>query len=195
MKLPLLSRRPFSLMCRDINYEDNYANFFFAMFGQQANKSFFSGFAVPRLLDRANYGEQFFDGTTGEYQDLSAFLPNFEEDFLENGNRIFLENLLKKGIVTTTMIRNSKKIIKVEGQSLADIFNQYYRRAIESVGVPEHSRLNLFPFSLSSWEYDVLSPPLLQEEKKLKALLTIYQYLHNIELKQVGLELLFHLKS
>ncbi|MBP9776433.1 MAG: hypothetical protein KBD36_01115 [Alphaproteobacteria bacterium] len=164
MKLPLLSRRPFSLMCRDINYEGNYANFFFAMFGQQANQSFFSGFAVPRLLDRANYGEQFFDGITGEYQDLSAFLPNFEEDFLENGNRIFLENLLKKGIVTTTMIRNSKEIIKVEGQSLADIFNQYYRRAIESVDVPEHSRLNLFPFSLSSWEYDVLSPPLLQDQ-------------------------------
>ena len=63
------------------------------MFGQQANKSFFSGFAVPRLLDRANYGEQFFDGTTGEYQDLSAFLPNFEEDFLTQKSFLSIQHL------------------------------------------------------------------------------------------------------
>lgn len=163
MKLPLMSRRPFSLMCEQIGFKGEYTKFFFSMFGY--NQSFYSSYKVPKLLDRTNYAEQFFDDKTGQKRPRSIVLSYLDEEFLRE-NQDVVVSLLAQGVVSTTMIRNFKKNISVGGTTIADVFKEYCLYAVKSVDQPEEKNRLILDgtriFSVPNL-YDVLSPPLFQD--------------------------------
>ncbi len=117
------------------------------------------------LFYQTNYGEQYFD-EQGAPKDLSHLLPYFEENFVEQ-NLSSLTDLLSKGVISTTMIRNLKDDITIEGESTKSFFYSYLQRAIRSVDEPIKTfkinldEINLDGFKIESvpWEHDLLSPP------------------------------------
>ncbi len=178
-KLNLMSRRPFSLMWRDISESClgmKYAELFYGM--MSANNSF-TACRVPELLQQTNYAEQFFDPFTGQTLDLSRLASNLDPTFYAD-NKIPIDSLLSRGVVSTTMIRNFKPdicfvrhrhnivntptncVLGTCSLRVRDVFNKYFSIAITSVEYPEDRcflDLSTMTVESASFSYDVLSPP------------------------------------
>lgn len=158
-RFALLSRRPFSSMLKDLNFQGEYSvGFKEAM---KRNYNFMKRFKVPVLFSKTNYAEQFFDEATGQVKSLRSFLPLFEQRFLE-AHRTIIEALLDQGVISTAMLRNLKADVKTDdSQPVFTLSQQYYDVAIKSVTSPEKryniSVVNAGVISLQSI-YDALSP-------------------------------------
>lgn len=105
--LTLMSRRPFSRLLKDIEkyLTSPYQTIFDESILKQ-NLAFTEFYMVPELFSKTNYGEQFFkiDGTITALDHFEEFI---EEVFL-NSNRQSITGLLKRGVITTTIIRHFK---------------------------------------------------------------------------------------
>ncbi len=106
LKLTLMSRRPFSAMLQDVAgylsvpYED-----FFKESILTSNPLFSGFFEVSQLFHLTNYGEQFFDTTTGCIIPLERLLSFIDcQPFLQER----VSSLLRKGVLTTAMLRKMK---------------------------------------------------------------------------------------
>lgn len=156
MKLNIMSRRPFSSMLQDIHVPGEYDKYFAGVMSK--NDRFMKFFKVPDLFYKINYGEQFFDNETGKIKSLLDIIPLFKENFFKE-NETVIYNLLSKGVVTTTMLRNFK-----EEYISPDIFKYYFRDSITTVQSPKKRHI-IDTNSLDSlikevpYEYDILSPP------------------------------------
>lgn len=133
MKLPLMSRRPFSTMFQDIDRINSLDRIFIKLpqnycsaFGKAIeNTDFTDIFEVSKLFYKVNYAEQYF-------QDLSSHVSEFNDEFIwENlpkniiettTTKEIVEHLLRRGIISTTMIRNLKTI----PSDLEAYFNENY---------------------------------------------------------------------
>ncbi len=159
-RITLMSRRPFSSMYSDITKIEGKIDYptFFTEHVQNGNVYFSDFLQVPKVFSKTNYAEQFF-GDNGLPRDLSDLSAHFQKDFYLK-NKLVIDELLKKGVVSTTMIRN----LKLEN---APDFNIYYEWAIKTVEKPHDSYLSLFVghdgTPLAHWntglECDMLSPP------------------------------------
>ena len=160
MMLALLSRRPFSHMWSDLQSNANYSELFKKFMG--ANLSF-SFYQVPSKLKLTNYAEQFFDTSNGKPLDLCNFINFFEETFL-NENRDVLLALLRKGVVSTCMIRNFRKDVKIEGKniSVCSMLDNFFEDSLNSVQTP-NQRYVVNPLrrviEALNITHDILSPP------------------------------------
>lgn len=165
MMLTLMSRRPFSQMWADLESTANYAQMFAKFMGLNLS---FSLYEVPKRIKFTNYAEQFFVPSTGRPLDLSNLLVFFEAKFLsENKNLLF--ELLSKGVVSTTMLRNFKKDIKIDRENInvCDILDLFYEEAMNLVKFPQKRYIiNIIMGVMESVDfgYDVLSPPHLLHE-------------------------------
>lgn len=158
MKLAIMSRRPFSTMVEEILLKD-YEKYFKNIMNNN------SGFAGAQEFNKTNYAEQFFD-ENGKPRSLLKCLNLFKEDFAIE-NKDILSELLKKGILSTTMLRNIKEEIKIENSdtSVKDYMEKFYDLAIFSVESPQKRmeirwNENQPIFYLTDSKYDVLSPPI-----------------------------------
>lgn len=158
MRLPLMSRRPFSSMWRDLGLKIDYSNRFMSV--MRNNTSFVEDLEhFPRL----NYAEQHFDPTSGEIRSLKTLImPLFEPEFLKI-NAPILEALLDQGIISTTMLRNFKPEIMTDDMRPVITLNQEYCiAAIQSVALPQKRyNISIETSSIQSQltNDDALSPP------------------------------------
>lgn len=160
--LALMSRRPFSSMFKDIKEttDGSYEQYF-----QTAMKENPSFFQIPRLFNKTNYGEQFFN-ENGTLSNLISFKNSLERSFVSKNDKI-IEELLKNGIISTTMLRNLKPEIKASGIPISEFMNQYYIFSLKTVDHPgpvitlELDDENQVFFQRSTQSSDVLSPPTL----------------------------------
>ena len=158
MMLALMSRRPFSAMYEEIRSglgTTSYEEYFVGSI-LRSNTSFTSIAEVPRLFGKTNYGEQFVDEAAKTPLSLERFSPFFEETFFA-GNKKVIEQLLKEGVVTTTMIRHVK--------GCEPLLAGYFREALNISG-PTYKRYALdvtpgarIPLKLETPVHDALSPP------------------------------------
>ncbi|GEM_PF-3705409 len=161
-KLALMSRRPFSLMWQEISNTamGSYSDFFSNMMKKNAS---FIRWKTIEQFNRTNYAEQIF-APTGEILPLdSSVMPLLEDSFVAENHDV-LSNLLGRGIISTTMVRNFKEGAKLSGLLGADALEDYFTRSLASVDTPEPTRLIINPtgeVESIGWKYDVLSPPLL----------------------------------
>jgi hypothetical protein len=157
MKFTIMSRRPFSSMFKDIGTQGNYTTYFNAAMGR--NNRFTQ---IPSLFYKTNYAEQFYDLTTGLPKPLLHLLPLIRKEFREQ-NEETLSQLLKQGIVSTTMIRQFKEDVKIDNSlPVSALFKGYYEHAIKTVDSPEKTFIiNEDKGNIQSvkFSYDVLSPP------------------------------------
>lgn len=164
MRLSLMSRRPFSSMLKNIKLDPttSYTEFFNKSLVDN-NSGFTKIYSVPTYFHRTNYAEQFFDTTTGKERNLKDGLKLlFKENFVqENVNNI--NNLLEKGIVSTTMLRNLKEGVKDEFISLINQDGVYFKRTIADYIENPAERyiidINKSSVEKQGYSYDNLSPP------------------------------------
>lgn len=165
MKLPIMSRRPFSLMWHELQ-EMGIRMHYVELFGSamSKNRAFIFSSKVPQLFQRTNYAEQFFSSTTGEVVSLLKLTPFFNESFYRL-NREVIDHLLRQGVISTTMVRNFAENAGVGDFLFSNLLKDYSKRAIQSIQVPERNRYKLDPerglAQNIDWGYDVISPPLL----------------------------------
>ena len=138
------------------------------------------------LFYRATYGEQYY-GENGSPVDLSSLKSELSEDLCVGQNlpvqlaysaklisctpnMIYIEGLLKDGIITTTMLRDlSSKISDLQKY----FTKEYYKDVLESISNPVlHKRRVIITtkdkqvgFGAVSYCYDLLSPPVFLDEK------------------------------
>lgn len=157
MKFLIMSRRPFSSMFKDIGTEGSYEDYFKTVMGHNSRFT-----DIPSLFYKTNYAEQFFDPNTELPKSLLHLLPLIRKEFREQ-NQERLTELLSQGIVSTTMIRNFREDVKVDGSfSVSDLFNRFYERAIKTVDSPDRTYIfNEDTDTIHSvqFQHDVLSPP------------------------------------
>jgi len=161
-RITLMSRRPFSSMFSDIVSSQGKIDYF-QFFTEHVHKGniYFSDFLeVPKVFSKTNYAEQFF-GVNGQPRDLSLLSVHFHQEFYLR-NQLVIDALLKKGVISTTMIKNlNLKMGEVPN------FNNYYEWAVKTVGEPHDSYLALTVehdgTPSVSWRkglsHDMLSPP------------------------------------
>lgn len=135
MNLSLMSRRSFSQMFEmispvEVSFSKKYAEAIIK------GNSFFRDLDIANQFYRVNYGEQFFD-EENEPRDLTIFSDAIQSEFYK-ANKDTLRKLLKKGIISTAMLRNFKKAILVNGptEDKVNTFNllqQYFEHLISSV--------------------------------------------------------------
>lgn len=190
--LNFMSRRPFSDMWTDIKEENDdfwvlYSN------SMRKNKIFankFFHYQEDEAVEWAesispNYAEEFFAGE-GK-QDLSVLMDYFTNVFLFECNQTLdnpLLTLLKKGILTTAMIRNfdPEKVTMVtldqHPKTLQQIFESYYQQSIQSIHQQPALRYTLDLASKKicehSSDYDTLSPPWFLDEDDAMGFLKKY---------------------
>jgi len=177
MKLPLMSRRPFSNMFKDLKSDKDYATYFQEV--MLDNDGFQDFFEVPKLFNKTNYAEQFFE-ESGKILDLSFFKNFLTDDFKALfGNAV--DRLLSQGIISTTLLRNVKDDFKLnEKSSIQNLFDHYYQLAVTSVASPKHfyrininNNMNTEDLAKDQNQllqeidslYDVLSPPIFLDLK------------------------------
>jgi hypothetical protein len=158
-KLLLMSRRPFSSMFKEIKPKGGTYEKCFTSALCQNNERFKD---IPRLFNRTDYGEQFFDPITHTVKSLTGFLPLFKNEFVEK-NYQSLTDLLKNGVITTTMLRNLKEDVKMLGEfTIPNLLEQYFQLALKTVDTPNYT-VTIDPDNLSisciPYEFDILSPP------------------------------------
>lgn len=121
------------------------------------------------LEENTNYEEKFLDVSTGDIKrsSLLEVSPDIARTLIAfRTNRDIVSALLEQGIISTTMVRNFKKSIKLNtAEVIADSFAKYYEHSVRSIDAPEGKRFHFDGSSMSliPWHYDVLSPPLLQD--------------------------------
>lgn len=153
LSLTLMSRRPFSRMAADIGKKGNYASYFEKTMSHNAR--FVREYSVPTLFFRTNYAEQLFDHNPPQPKDLSNSLTKFDKIFVQQNEEI-LRELLKKGVISTTMIPHSQH---------KDLFQNYFNVVIKSVDSPFKKRLTVkekdgvFNLKKENSGVDMLSPP------------------------------------
>lgn len=156
LMVPIMSRRPFSLMCKDINFQGGYEQSFRA--SVEVNLGFRT---VIRSFSRTNYAEQHVN-SKGEPRNLLHFFEYFNKEFAL-ANEAVLVDLLKHGVISTTMIRNIRDDIPTDGfPNNSFLFNELYNIAIRSVDFPQKLFIiNTDNGSVQSipWKFDVLSLP------------------------------------
>lgn len=187
MKLSLMSRRPFSMMLKDVaarlELEQSTSLSASAQSSSSAPQTFLERYSpffrhimlnnlsfkttVP-LFAKANYAEQFFDKSTGQVRPLLYLLDRFEDDFVEIHEQV-LTDLLKNGIISTAMLRHLKpqydqgKVVPLLKNG--DGENEYWSRILESVAFPrERYKLDVeesasFLIRAEASTADGLSPP------------------------------------
>jgi hypothetical protein len=157
--LPIMSRRPFSLMCQELEqrqelHRSDYVEEF--MGAMSFNKLFAT---VPSTFGQADYGEQFL--VSGRPSDLKGL------NTLIYGKKrvpIRLEKddspLLSEGIISTTFLKrifpNFAEITSYE-QVIASIVTPCPRPVFN----PERDGLTLTVTEDSDYHFDLLSPPVL----------------------------------
>jgi hypothetical protein len=159
LKLTLMSRRPFSAMWQDLKLDINGTYYKYFEYVMSLNSSF-KAFHVPTLFNRTNYAEQFYGFDSP--RSLMDFLPCFDKKFYETNQEI-LKELLKQGVLSTTMIRNFRDDALIDTTfTITQIFANFYENAINSVQFPQKtyiidldkSKINYIPS-----KHDTLSPP------------------------------------
>ena len=158
--IKLMSRRPFSSMYNDIAQDSNYKSSFLKLMAE--NASFRED---VKLFNKTNYAEQFFHPETGGIISLEKFASFLKKDFYEE-NKTTIDDLLRKGVISTAMIRN----LQTDGDEdsiltkIVKKCNNYLQDCLESVSKPrERVEINLlldtFINISSNYKHDVLSPP------------------------------------
>ncbi len=166
MNLTIMSRRPFSSMLQKIYDKQGrkgpaYTAFFIEAVMKRNDQ--FSNFCnIPRLFCKANYADQYFDEETGQVKPLLPLLAHLNEKFIDE-NSLVLIKLLKKGVISTAMIRNlSMDKMPEEFRELIYSPEAYVWRVIDSVENPkERYELEDDTFNIIKKEtvHDLLSPP------------------------------------
>ncbi|MDR1390894.1 MAG: hypothetical protein LBI95_00785 [Holosporales bacterium] len=179
--ISFMSRRPFSKMLLEVNANVDYSKAFEAAI----NGAFIWKKINPKgNFYRSEYAEEHYDSSTGRRLDFTELLnEDWDKDFL-NDKRVEIEELLKKGIVSTAMVRHLQTSatrlwpapphIK-HSSSHAESYKgtSYYNSVISSVKNPGYLRFfvckkdrsagqNLW-IGFKEWGYDLLSPPYLLE--------------------------------
>jgi hypothetical protein len=132
-RLTLMSRRPFSRLLKDIQkYLRSPYQTIFDESIVRGNLAFSEFYMVPELFSKTNYGEQFFH-TDGTIRALDHFEGFIEEGFV-NSNRQSITDLLKRGVITTTMIRHFK--------TSNNLFDPYFQHAL-AIESQQHLRYNI----------------------------------------------------
>lgn len=160
--ITFMSRRPFSSMFKNIEEKIKYLEYFTKNL-EENNKYFNYIFEVPKYLCKANYGEQFYD--KNGVLDLSHSENLIEKEFYSSYKDL-IDRLLKRGIVTMSIIRNLKQVLMSTKEYFEPLWieRNYYKYAVESVQDPTH-RYNLkvkggaIELEKSSSHHDMLSPP------------------------------------
>lgn len=159
LKLTIMSRRPFSVMWDKLKQKINgtYYQYFNNIMSYNGS---FKGLLVPKLFNRTNYAEQFYG--LDSPKPLLGFTPYFREDFY-NTNQKLLEELLNKGVISTTMIRNFKDDVLLSiNLTAAQLLNSFYENAINTVQVPKETYIidsDKLDLKNAPSVYDTLSPP------------------------------------
>ena len=159
-KLILMSRRPFSSMLRDINFKESYDKYFETCIINN-NNYFTSVVEVPVLFKKVNYAEQYFDSQTGAPRNLYKFRTFIDKVFYESNTHL-IDELLAKGVISTTMIRNFKDEIKINNSSVANIAENYFNLSIKTIENPSQTYIincDMVEVQAVPHMYDVLSPP------------------------------------
>jgi hypothetical protein len=159
----LMSRRPFSRMLEEINFDKRqYVSFFTT--GMSQNPSFTEVHNVPKTFYKANYAEQFFHPVTERPVPATQILEYLKEEFVEE-NKDNLARVLAQGIVSTTMLRNFKEEVKDNHlNTVANLTDNFYIETVKSVAFPKQRYIiDLKDFTIHSvkWDYDMLSPPII----------------------------------
>jgi len=173
--LNLMSRRPFSSMFKDIGTDKDYTQYFLKVLGVNSE---FKASKVWEQLSRSNYAEQLFNPQTGCEKSLLYLKPLFKRGFF-NANREVLTRLLRRGVLSTTMIRNlipdhpGAQASQKRGTHIPRPFPveklfdncSFFQEALKSVQSPNFAfRIapRLAPIVAIPWKHDILSPPLFQ---------------------------------
>lgn len=126
MNLFLMSRYSFSHMFRFVKNDCEYS-----FLDEYRNRiingnNLFSDSGIQKNFCKVNYGQQFLD-EDHKPRDLTIFVSFINKDFFES-NKSNIKKLLRKGIISTSMIRNFFK------NSLNDgILNGYFTETIKTV--------------------------------------------------------------
>ncbi len=137
------------------------------------------------LLHKANYGEQYFDNSKNQL-DLSFFKQEINKDFIIGQdeainiafsehlidttiNEIYIQGLLKNGIITTTMLRNLNCIpIPIKKYFMEN----YYKSILDSISNTSDNKRTILKLDNKKLEfeetfhpYDLLSPPIFLDHK------------------------------
>jgi hypothetical protein len=167
-KLRFMSRRPFSEMLKDIQID---SIFLFDEFSRNEllKKDYASLFREEMNLNRlflknkvlddfryAVYAEQFYDeeGRVVDCSELYQYFDNFER---RSGSKI--ENLLKRGIIATTVIRhlNMKKPTYLFGDNYSEVIIESVANPYKGLSLTKDS--SSYSIKEDSWNFDLLSPP------------------------------------
>jgi hypothetical protein len=158
LKLALMSRRPFSQMYAELG-QQNYAHYFEQV--MQYNSQFMKWDAVPTNFGKTNYAEQFLNQKK-QPLNLSFLGKYFKPKFFQN-NQNTLEELLRQGIFSTTMLRNLQGNLRLEDQTpINSIFDTFFDTSLKSVEQPEFRYdldVSSKSFKQNKAQYDTLSPP------------------------------------
>lgn len=142
LKLPIMSRRPFSEMVSNTFLPEQkkkisplqFVQGFIAALGMNTLTG------IPSYLHKTNYAEQFFDEEGGQALNLTRLLSCFE-DHLVQENKGTLLYLLEKGIVSTLMLRNLKPEFDSQSSPIVPLLNDplpYFYSVVGSVFEPTH---------------------------------------------------------
>jgi hypothetical protein len=159
LKLTLMSRRPFSSMFRDLHLDiqGTYCKYFQYIMSLNSR---FNASLIPTLFNRTNYAEQFFADDSPK--SFTKLFPYFREEFGVNNKKI-LEELLEKGVISTTMLRNFKDEVKLDTSlPVVALFERLYENAINTVQFPEKRHIidpDEVQIKCIQSIYDTLSPP------------------------------------
>ena len=159
IKLPLMSRRPFSEMLKDIGGIEDYPSLFRSMMD---NNPLFRSEKFSERFKYVDYGFNIFnqDGASVSL-DFSQFENLFNFEFVTN-NRENLVYLFHQGVISTTMIRNLRDYLTGNRSvPFNKMFNHYYDLAIQTVQSPmwTYSLDENLILSQKKTNFDVLSPP------------------------------------
>ena len=156
--IPLMSRRPFSSMLKDI--ESFMIGTYTSYFEESivvGNQGFADFFQVPLLFYATNYGEQFVN-KDGTIFPLNEFSQVVGKPFLTKHKNAII-TLLAEGVIMTTMIRHTPQGL--------ELMKDFYPNAV-NIDKPVHSRHNIIVnseekkiklASSNKEEFDSLSPP------------------------------------
>ncbi|AIK95575.1 hypothetical protein [Candidatus Odyssella acanthamoebae] len=85
----------------------------------------------------------------------------FEEEFYEQHQEV-LDKLLKQGVLTTTMLRNFKDDVMVDGMPIKALLENYYQSIVNSIQSPKNRIIidvDNARFESIPSHHDALSPP------------------------------------
>ncbi|WP_010303894.1 hypothetical protein [Candidatus Odyssella thessalonicensis] len=170
--LALLSRRPFSLMWKEIKNQRPESSLpsFRDLFCERVinNNKLFSSKNLATHFQYVNYGAEYYDKELQKRQDLSPRLPQLyssPEDEIPDSVKF----LLSQGIIGTGMIKESD-ILNHGSPKPRIIFKDYWQEALESIDNP-HIRYEIdltnpqqIAINEIDSQVDALSPPYFSSE-------------------------------